>query len=118
MISHLYYELHHGGLIWFWGFSSELELARWGAVHPAKSLVGLTLVPVPVTGRSTSPYRRPLHTKRENGFCALCGGRGRERVAFHASAAVHCTSLSKPDISTLSSSNSALLPPIEHANAF
>jgi hypothetical protein len=39
MISHLYYELHHGGFVWFWGFASELELARWGAVHPAKSLV-------------------------------------------------------------------------------
>jgi hypothetical protein len=36
---------------------------------------------------------------------------------------MHCTSLCKPDISiaqaaTLSSSNSALLPPIEHTNAF
>jgi hypothetical protein len=39
MISHLYYELHQGGLVWFWGFASELELARWGAVHPAKSQV-------------------------------------------------------------------------------
>jgi hypothetical protein len=39
MISNLYYELHQGGLVWFWGFASELELARWGAVHPAKSLV-------------------------------------------------------------------------------
>jgi hypothetical protein len=39
MISHLYYELHQGGLVWFWGFASELELGSWGAVHPAKSLV-------------------------------------------------------------------------------
>jgi hypothetical protein len=39
MISHLYCELHQGGLVWFWVFASELELARWGAVYPAKSLV-------------------------------------------------------------------------------
>jgi hypothetical protein len=39
MISHLYNKLHQGGLAWFWGFASELELARRGAVHPAKSLV-------------------------------------------------------------------------------
>jgi hypothetical protein len=38
MISDLYYELHQGGWVWFWGFASELELARWGAVHPANSL--------------------------------------------------------------------------------
>jgi hypothetical protein len=55
---------------------------------------GLTLVPVPVAGRSTSPYRRPLHTKRKCGFGALCG-RGRERVAFHASAA-ECTAPRTP----------------------
>jgi hypothetical protein len=33
------YELHLGGLVWFWGFASELELARWGAVHLARFLV-------------------------------------------------------------------------------
>jgi hypothetical protein len=37
MISHLYYELHQGGLVWFWRFASELELARLGAVHPSNS---------------------------------------------------------------------------------
>jgi hypothetical protein len=36
---------------------------------------------------------------------------------------MHCTSLSKPDVTTaqaatLSSSKAALLPPIDHANAF
>jgi hypothetical protein len=119
MISHLYGELHQGGLVWFWGFASELEL---GCSPPCQIPCGLNLVPV--TGRSTSPYRRPLHTKRKSGFGALCGGRGWERVAFHASAA-ECTAphSHKPDIctaqaATLSSSNSALLPPIEHSNAF
>jgi hypothetical protein len=39
MISHIYYEFHQGGLFWFWGFASEPELARWGAVHPTEILV-------------------------------------------------------------------------------
>jgi hypothetical protein len=39
MISHLYYDLCQGGLVWFWVLASELELPRWGAVQPAKSLV-------------------------------------------------------------------------------
>jgi hypothetical protein len=60
---------------------------------------GLTLVPV--TGRSTSPYRRPLHTKRKIGFGALFGGRGRERVAFHASAAECTAPHSRSQISPL-----------------
>jgi hypothetical protein len=88
---------------------------------PCQVPCGLTLVQV--TGCSTSPYRLPLHTKRNIGFGAVCDGRGREWVAFHASAAecTACTSLSKPDVSTaqaatLSSSKSALLPPNEHAN--
>jgi hypothetical protein len=38
-ISNLYNELHQEGLVWSLGFASDLELARWGAVHPAKSLV-------------------------------------------------------------------------------
>jgi hypothetical protein len=122
MISNLCYELHQGDLFWFWGFASEIELARWGAVNPAKSLVGLTLVPV--TGSSTSPYRRPLHTKRKSGFWGtlwwLETGKGRISCIC---CRMHCTSLSKPVLSTsqaatLSSSNSALLLPIEHANAF
>jgi hypothetical protein len=55
----------------------------------------LGLVPVPVTGRSTSPYRCPLHTKQKGGFGALCDGRGRERAAIHASAA-ECTASHSP----------------------
>jgi hypothetical protein len=35
-----------------------------------------------VTGRSTSSYRRPLHTKRKSCFQALFGARGRQRVPF------------------------------------
>jgi hypothetical protein len=39
MIAHLYHDLYQGGLGWFCGLGSELELAHSGAVHPAKSLV-------------------------------------------------------------------------------
>jgi hypothetical protein len=79
---------------------------------------------MPVTGRSTLSYRHPPHTKRERRFEALFGGRGWQWATFHASAA-ECTSLFKPGISTahaqaatLSSTKSAVLPPIEHTNAF
>jgi hypothetical protein len=116
MISHLYCELRG-----VWSGSGALPRSMsWlaGVLSTLLNPRGLTLAPVPVKGRSTSPYRRPLHIKRKSGFGALCGGRGRERVAFHASAA-ECTSLFKPDISTaqaaiLSSSNSALLQPFDH----
>jgi hypothetical protein len=56
---------------------------------------------VPLTRRSTMPYRRPLHTNGGIRFGALCASRGRERVAFmQLQNAWH--SLSKPDISRCS----------------
>jgi hypothetical protein len=58
-----------------------------GCCPPCQIPRGSTLVPVPLTGRRTSSYRRPLHTMRKRGFGTLCGGRGRERVTFHATAA-------------------------------
>jgi hypothetical protein len=99
---------------WFCGLVSELELADSEAAQAADSRVWAV---VPVTGHSTSPYRHPVHAKQKFGFGALCDGRGRERVAMH------CTSLSKQDVTTAqvatsSSSKLALLPPIDHANAF
>jgi hypothetical protein len=63
MIAHLFHDLYQGVLGWFCGLASELELAH-SAVHPAISPSGWALLQVPVTGRSTSPYRRPLHTIR------------------------------------------------------
>jgi hypothetical protein len=66
-------------LSWLAGVLSTLPNPSW-------------LDPVPVRGRSTSLYRRPLPRKRKRCFGALFGGRGRERVAFHASAA-ECTAL-------------------------
>jgi hypothetical protein len=117
MISQLYYELHPGiwscsgalprSLSWLAGVLSTLPIPR-----------GLTLVPV--TGRSTSPYRRPLHAKRKSGRSTFCwSGTGKGRISCIC-CRMHCTSLCKPVISTatLSSSNSAVLPPIEHANVF
>jgi hypothetical protein len=140
MIAHLYHDLYQG----FWaGFVAlprslanslgscspepippwlgpfmliELVMAHSGAVHPSQFPRGWALVPVPVTGRGNSPYRRPLHTKQKSGFGAHCDGREWERVAIDASATecTACTSLSKPDVTTaqaatLSSSKSALL---------
>jgi hypothetical protein len=100
MIENLYHDLYQGVWGWFCGFASELaselELAHSGAVHPSNS----ALVPVPVRGRSNAPYRRSLHTKQKTGFGAFRNGRGRERVAIHASAAEctasHCPSQMPP----------------------
>jgi hypothetical protein len=57
--------LYQGVLGWFCGLASELELAHLGAVHPANSPMAGPQAPVPVTRRSTSPYRRSLHTTQE-----------------------------------------------------
>jgi hypothetical protein len=122
MISHLRYELHQGWLVWFWGFASELELARWGAVHPVKSLM---LDP----GASASDRAQHLvlqtptsHQAKKRFWSTmrwLATGKGRISCI---SCRMPCTSFSKPDIYTaqaapMSTSNSALLPPVEHSNA-
>jgi hypothetical protein len=62
VIEHLWYNLYQGVLFWFCGLASELELASSRAVQPANfpmHMYGRVLVPV--TERSTSPYRCPLH---------------------------------------------------------
>jgi hypothetical protein len=120
MISHLYSKLQKGGLVWFWGFASELELPRWGAVQPAKSLVA---------GASASDRAQHLtlqtstsHEAKKRFWITLWwSGMTKGRTSCIC-CRMHCTSLSKPDISTaqaatLNSNNSALLPPIEHSNA-
>jgi hypothetical protein len=123
MISHLYYELHQGGLVRFWGFPSELELDRWGA-GPLPNPLWLE------TGSSASDraqhlaLQAPTSHQAQKGFWSTLwwSGTGKGHISC-IYCRMHCTSLSKPDISTAlaataSSSNSALLPPIEHANAF
>jgi hypothetical protein len=50
-----------------------------GCCPPCQIPRGLTLVPVPVTGRSPSPYRRPLQTKQKGGlehFVVFGDGKG------------------------------------------
>jgi hypothetical protein len=76
MIAHLYNDLYQGVLGWFCGLASELELAHSGAVHPANSPDWAL---VPVTGRSTSAYRRPLRTNQKSGlehFVMVGDGKG------------------------------------------
>jgi hypothetical protein len=74
MIAHICHDLYQGVFGWFCGLASELGLAHSGAVHPANTPMGWALVPVPFTGHSTSPYRRPLLTKQKSSFGALCDG--------------------------------------------
>jgi hypothetical protein len=107
-ISHLYFELHQVGLVWFWGFAWSLS---W--------LAGvLSTLPNPLwldPSASDRAQRLGLQTPTSNQavleqFVVVGDGKGSHFThllpnALHLSA-------------TLSSSNSALLPPIKHANAF
>jgi hypothetical protein len=89
--------IYQGVCIWgFWASSVSLPrslswLTRVLSTLPIPPWLGL--LPVPVTGRSTSPYRRPLHTNQNSSFGALCDGRGLERVAIHAA---ECTAPHSP----------------------
>jgi hypothetical protein len=83
LIAHIYHDLYQRIFGWFCGLASELELAHSGAVHPANS---------PGPGASVSDraqhlaLQAPTSHQAKTWFGALCDGRGRERVAIHASA--------------------------------
>jgi hypothetical protein len=123
MISHLYMKCIRGvwsgsgalprSLSWLAGVLSTLPNPSWldpgaSASDRAQHLALQT----PTSHQAKKRFWRTL----------WWSGMGKGRISCIC-CRMHCTSLPKPDISTaqaatLSSSKSALLPPIEHANAF
>jgi hypothetical protein len=82
MTAHICCHTYQGAWDWFCSLASALGLAPSACCPPCQFPQGWDLVPGPVRGHSTSPYRRPLSSKRNSGFGALCEVRGRERVTF------------------------------------
>jgi hypothetical protein len=120
MILQLYYEFHQGGLVWFWGLPRSLSWLA-GVLSTLPNPSGLD------PGASASDRAQHLalqmptsHQAKKRFWSTLWwSGTGKGRISCICCQML-CTSLSKPYIptaATLSSSNSALLPSVEHANS-
>jgi hypothetical protein len=100
MIAHRYLGLYQRVLGWFFGLASELELAHSGAVLPA-NINGWAVVPVPATGRITSPFSRPPHTEQTTAVLEhfVMVGDGKGRISCIC-CGTRFTSVSEPDDAT------------------
>jgi hypothetical protein len=94
MIAYLYHDLYQVVWVWFCGRASELDRVLCTLPIPH----GWALVPVPVTGRSASPYRRPLNTEQKTVleyFVMVGDGKGSQfmhllRNALHLTLQARC----------------------------